>query len=331
MVGFSCIRWMRGGLAMSFASETKKELTLIEADLSCLKAELSALIRMNGSLSFSNRQLSLDIQTENAAIARRMYTIMKKLYPYNVELLVRRKMRLKKNNVYICRIREGARELLSDLEILSETFQFENTIAKVLIPKTKQKRAYLRGAFLAGGSVNNPETSAYHLEIYSLYKEHSEALMQLMNEFDLNAKTIERKKGFVTYLKEAEKISDFLSLVGAYQAMLKFEDVRILRDVRNSVNRIVNCETANLNKTIGAAVRQVENIRYIDSAIGIDQLPERLREIARLRVEYQEVTLKELGEMLSTGSVSKSGVNHRLRKIDEIADALRRGENVLGK
>ncbi|HJH10256.1 MAG TPA: DNA-binding protein WhiA [Metalysinibacillus jejuensis] len=312
---------------MSFASETKKELTLIEADLTCVKAEVSALIRMNGSISFSNRQLSLDIQTENAAIARRLYTNLKKLYTYNVELLVRRKMRLKKNNVYICRVREGARELLIDLHILTDDFQFANQISPTLIPKTMQKRAYLRGAFLAGGSVNNPETSAYHLEIYSLYKEHSEALMQIMNEFELNAKTIERKKGFVTYLKEAEKISDFLSLIGAHQAMMRFEDVRILRDMRNSVNRIVNCETANLNKTIGASVRQVENIKYIDRTIGIDQLPERLQEIARLRVAYKEVSLKELGEKISSGTVSKSGVNHRLRKIDEIADSLRRGEN----
>ena len=129
-------------------------------------------------------------------------------------------------------------------------------------------------------------------------------------------------------VKEAEKISDFLNLVGAHQAMLKFEDVRIIRDMRNSVNRIVNCETANLNKTIGAALRQVENIRFIENTIGLDQLPEKLREIARLRVEYQDVTLKELGERVSAGIVSKSGVNHRLRKIDEIADALRRGEQV---
>lgn len=314
---------------MSFASETKKELTQIETDDNCLKAEVSALIRMNGTLSFTNRQLSLDVQTENAAIARRLYTIVKKLYPYNVELLVRKKMRLKKNNVYICRVREGARELLTDLDILSEDFQLNHSISSSLLAKRDQKRAYLRGAFLAGGSVNNPETSAYHLEIYSLYKDHGEALADLMNKFNLNAKTIERKKGFVTYLKEAEKISDFLGIVGSVQAMLKFEDVRIVRDMRNSVNRIVNCETANLNKTIGAAIRQVDNIRFIDNTIGLDQLPDKLKEIARLRVEYQDVTLKELGEMVSTGTVSKSGVNHRLRKIDEIADSLRRGETIM--
>lgn len=311
---------------MSFASEMKKELTQIEADDASYKAELSALIQMNGSLSFANRQLSLDVQTENAAIARRMYTILKRLYDYPIELLVRKKMRLKKNNVYICRVRDGAKELLESLEILSGNFLFNHEIAEDLIDTSDKRRAYLRGAFLAGGSVNNPETSAYHLEIYSLYREHGEALAVLMNGFGLNAKTIERKKGFVTYLKEAEKISDFLSLVGSHTAMMKFEDVRILRDMRNSVNRLVNCETANLNKTIGASLRQVENIKYIDQMIGIEQLPDKLREIARLRVEHQEVTLKELGEMVSTGTVSKSGVNHRLRKIDSIAESLRSGQ-----
>lgn len=158
-----------------------------------MKAEVSALIRMNGSLSFANKQLSLDVQTENAAIARRLYTIMKKLYPYNVELLVRKKMRLKKNNVYICRVRDGARELLIDLAIISDDFQFNHTISRELIKRAVKKSLFTR-RFLAGGSVNNPETSAYHLEIYSLYKEHGEALMDLMNEFELNAKTIERKK-----------------------------------------------------------------------------------------------------------------------------------------
>lgn len=319
----------KGENGMSFASETKKEMTQIEVDDCCGKAELSAMIRMNGTLSFSNRQLSLDIQTENAAIARRIYTLLKRFYPaYPVELLVRKKMRLKKNNIYICRIREGAKQVLEDLAIISEGFQFQHEIDKKLIEKNCCKRAYLRGAFLAGGSVNNPETSSYHLEIYSSYKDHADSLVELMNGFQLNSKTIERKKGFVTYLKEAEKIADFLGITGAHSALLKFEDVRIIRDMRNSVNRLVNCETANLNKTIDAALRQVENIRFIDSVIGIDQLPERLREIARLRVEYQDVTLKELGEMVSAGNVSKSGVNHRLRKIDEIAEQLRKGEMI---
>lgn len=311
---------------MSFASETKKELTNLAVKDCCTKAELSALIRMNGSLSFSNRVLIVNIQTENAAIARRIYTLLKKNYDAPVELLVRKKMRLKKNNVYIVRLKEDAEEILRDLKILGEGFAFIRDISPQIIPKKCCKRSYLRGAFLAGGSVNNPETSSYHLEIFSLYKEHNDSLCELMNSFSLNSKTLERKNGYITYLKEAEKITEFLIVVGAHNALLRFEDVRIVRDMRNSVNRLVNCETANLNKTIGAALRQVENIRYIDETVGLEILPDKLREIAELRVAYQDVTLKELGEMVTSGKISKSGINHRLRKIDEIAEKLRLGD-----
>lgn len=313
---------------MSFASETKKELTNLEIKDCCGKAELSALIRMNGSLSFS-RKLTVDVQTENAAIARRIYILIKKNYNVQVELLVRKKMRLKKNNVYIVRLSEKAKGILEDLKILSEGFVFIHNISEDLIKKKCCKRSYLRGAFLAGGSVNNPEKSSYHLEIFSLYKEHNDSLCALMNTFGLNSKTLERKKGFITYLKEAEKITEFLNVIGAHGALLRFEDIRIVRDMRNSVNRLVNCETANLNKTIGAALRQVENIRFIDQTVGLHVLPEKLREIAELRVAYQDVTLKELGEMVSGGNISKSGINHRLRKIDEIANKLRAGESIL--
>ncbi|MFF2877117.1 MULTISPECIES: DNA-binding protein WhiA [Bacillaceae] len=313
---------------MSFASETKKELTTIEIKDCCSKSELSSLIRMNGSLSIANRQFIVDVVTENAAIARRIYVLIKRVYDVGVELLVRKKMRLKKNNVYIVRIKEEAKHILNDLYITGEGFTFTNEIAKELIAKKCCKRSYLRGAFLAGGSVNNPETSSYHLEIFSLYKEHTEEICRLMNEFGLNAKTLERRKGYITYLKEAEKITEFLNVVGAHSALLRFEDIRIVRDMRNSVNRLVNCETANLNKTISAAFRQIENIRYIQSSVGLDILPPKLREIAELRVAYEDVTLKELGEMVSSGAISKSGINHRLRKIDEIADKLRAGEPI---
>ncbi|WP_369901894.1 DNA-binding protein WhiA [Bacillus manliponensis] len=316
---------------MSFASETKKELTKLEMKECCEKAELSALLRMNGSLSFSNRRLTIDIQTENAAIARRIYTLLKKGYDVTVELLVRKKMRLKKNNVYIVRLVEKAREILANLHIVREDFSFIRNISYDLIDKKCCKRSYLRGAFLAGGSVNNPETSSYHLEIFSLYQEHNDAICELMNEFSLNSKTLERRKGYITYLKEAEKITEFLNIAGAHNALLRFEDIRIVRDMRNSVNRLVNCETANLNKTIGAALRQIENIRYIEETVGIDFLPDKLQEIARLRVSYQDVTLKELGEMVSGGKISKSGINHRLRKIDEIAEKLRAGEKIAKK
>ncbi|WP_031547549.1 DNA-binding protein WhiA [Salinicoccus luteus] len=315
---------------MSFASEMKNELTRIEVDTCCMKSELSALIKMNGALSHFNGEWIINIQTENAAIARRIFSLIRNLYGVEIELLVRRKMKLKKNNVYISRIKKDSRKVLEDLDIMKGGV-LSHEISDTVKEKECCIRSYLRGAFLAGGSVNNPETSAYHLEIFSLYEEHAKNLTELMNGYELNAKFIERKRGYITYLKEAEKIAEFLSLIGGYQALLKFEDIRIVRDMRNSVNRLVNCETANLNKTISAAMRQVENIQFIDEEIGLEELPERLREIARLRVEHQDVSLKELGEMMSTGVISKSGVNHRLRKLDKIADKLRSGEEVTFK
>nr|WP_219912817.1 DNA-binding protein WhiA [Mammaliicoccus sciuri] len=305
----------------------KNELTRIEVDDCCAKAELSALIRMNGNLSISNQQFVINVQTENAAIARRIFSLIKKCFGVEVELLVRKKMKLKKNNIYISRIKVKAKEILDELGILQDGM-FKHEIDKDILQKDCCKRSYLRGAFLAGGSVNNPETSSYHLEIFSLYEEHSADLTALMNQYDLNAKLLERKKGFISYLKEAEKISDFLSLIGGYQALLKFEDVRIIRDMRNSVNRLVNCETANLNKTVSAAMKQVESIQLIDKEIGIDNLPDRLREVARLRIDNQDVSIKELGEMVSTGKISKSGINHRLRKLNEMADNIRNGETI---
>lgn len=307
---------------MSFAAQTKKELTMVEAEPCCEQAELSALIRMNGSVQLTNKKVVLDISTENAAIARRIYSLLKKHFQVHTELLVRKKMRLKKNNVYIVRIPARVQEILKALHIVSEGFIFTPGIYAGLTARNCCKRAYLRGAFLAGGSVNNPEGSSYHLEISCMYEEHCQALVTLANEFHLNARCIERKKGFIFYIKEGEKIIELLSIIGAHQALFKFEDVRIMRDMRNSVNRIVNCETANLNKTIGAAVRQIDNIKLLQKEMGLENLPDKLREVAEIRLAHPDMNLKEVGELLKV-PVSKSGVNHRLRKIDELAEKIR--------
>ncbi|RKQ35549.1 DNA-binding protein WhiA [Oceanobacillus halophilus] len=311
---------------MSFASEIKKELTSLEVDECCKFAELAALIRMNGVISINRLQYNLDVQTENAAIARRIYTLIKLNYDHPVELLVRKKMKLKKNNVYIVRLKKNVRELLTELGIIKDAYTVVRTISEKFLSKSCCNRAYLRGAFLAGGSINNPETSSYHLEIFNAYEEHNEALCDLINSFGLHARTHERKKGYIVYIKEAEMITKFLNIIGAHNALFKFEDVRIVRDMRNSVNRLVNCETANLNKTIGAAFRQIENIKLIESTVGLDKLPEKLQEIAQLRIQHQEISLKELGELVSGGKISKSGVNHRLKKIDEFAEKIKHGE-----
>ena len=208
---------------------------------------------MNGVISISRQRYSLDVQTENAAIARRIYTLVKNNYQVPIEVLVRKKMKLKKNNIYIVRLKEQVRNTLKDLGIMKEHLEINRTISPAIFEDEQLKRAYLRGAFLAGGSVNNPETSSYHLEIYNFHEEHNTSLCELLNTFGLKSKTLERKHGHIVYIKEAEKITEFLGVIGAHNALFKFEDVRIVRDMRNSVNRLVNCETANLNKTIGAA------------------------------------------------------------------------------
>ncbi|MFC7393884.1 DNA-binding protein WhiA [Scopulibacillus cellulosilyticus] len=309
---------------MSFAAETKNELTQLDGKDCCSKSELAALIRMNGSISIVNKHLGLDISTENAAIARRIYKLIKKSYDYSIELLVRRKMRLKKNNVYIVRVKEHAKDILQDLKIVDDHLMFTRNIDPSLIKKSCCKRSYLRGAFLAGGSLNHPESS-YHLEIFSIYEDHTKSLEELMNRFDLNAKMLQRKNGYILYMKEGEKITEFLNIIGAHKALLYFEDIRIVKDMRNSVNRLVNCETANLNKTVSAAMKQIENIKLIESEMGLDQLPDKLREIAELRVKHPDVTLKELGELIQGEKISKSGINHRFRKIEAIADKIRKG------
>ncbi|KXG44382.1 sporulation regulator WhiA [Tepidibacillus decaturensis] len=286
-------------------------------------AELSALVRMNGSVQLTNQKVVLDILTENAAIARKIYSMIKQIFHLHAELLVRKKMRLKKNNIYVVRVPQQVEMVLKKLAIVEEGFSFYPGIKREIIQNECCKRSYLRGAFLAGGSLNHPESASYHLEISSSYQEHIEDLCQLANEFDLNAKWIERKKGYFMYIKEGEKITEFLNIIGAHQALFKFEDIRIVKDMRNSVNRLVNCETANLNKTVGAAMRQIENIRLIDKIMGLENLPTKLKEVAEVRLQYPELNLAELGYLIPSGKVSKSGINHRLRKIEEIANKLK--------
>lgn len=306
---------------VSYASEVKQELTKLVVHPEHARVELSALLRMNGSLSLQNHHFVLTAQTENAAIARRIFSLVKQKYGIESELLVRKKMKLKKNNQYLVRINQDTNKILTDLDILDESGLSINTnVPLEVINEDQRMRSYLRGAFLATGSVNNPETSRYHLEIYSLYEMHNEGIAQMMNYFHLNARTTKRRNGYIVYLKEAEKIADFLQLIGATNSMLKFEDIRIVRDMRNSVNRLVNCENANINKTVAAAERQVENIKHLQATVGLDNLPDKLREIAVLRLENPEVSLKELGDMVPSGPISKSGINHRLRKLNQLAE-----------
>lgn len=311
---------------MSFSAVTKNELARVVGDSDCCRlAELAALIKMDGSIQISGqKKLSINIVTENAAVARKIFKLLKDLYGIFTEILVRRKVRLRKNNVYMVRIppQNGIEQIFRALGIAEGGFAFsEEGIHKELIIKDCCRRAYLRGAFLGGGSVNNPE-GTYHLEIITDNPHHAQDLAELMQHFGLPAKVSPRKNWYVVYLKGSEQIVECLNHMGAHSALLDFENARIYKDMRNQVNRLVNCETANLNKTVSAAVRQLENIKFLADTLGLDKLPKPLREAAELRLENPDVSLKELGELWEP-PVGKSGVNHRMRKIDRLAEKLR--------
>ncbi|WP_003540437.1 DNA-binding protein WhiA [Desulfotomaculum nigrificans] len=311
---------------MSFSLVTKNELARVVDDKDCCKlAELAALIKMDGSIQISGqRQLSLNIVTENAAVARKIFKLLKGLFGLSTEILVRRKVRLRKNNVYLVRIppQPGVSEIFRVLGISEGGFALtEEGIIKDLVANDCCRRAYLRGAFLGGGSVNNPE-GTYHLEIITNNMQHAQDIAELMRNFNLPARVSPRKNWYVVYLKGSEQIVECLNLMGAHSALLDFENVRIYKDMRNQVNRLVNCETANLNKTVNAAVRQLDNIKYLANTIGLDKLPKTLQEAAQLRLQYPDASLKELGELWNP-PIGKSGVNHRLRKLERLAEKVR--------
>lgn len=314
---------------MSFSSKAKAEMCRTLPRKPCCKlAELGALIHTSGAISFRGReQVAMKVSTENAFIARRIFTLIKTLYGITPEVLVRRNRRLRKNNSYVLLIPQvmQSKYILEDTYILyrdsAGNMEIHSDIAPSLVQRKCCKRAYLRGAFLGGGSVSDPE-KAYHLEFIAHTEQYGLSLCALVQAFDLHAKVIERKSNYVVYLKEGEHIVNLLSLIGAHTALLNLENIRVYKDMRNNINRIVNCETANLSKTIDASMRQIENIRFLRDTTGFQKLPRSLLEIAELRLSYPEASLKELGGLLSP-PVGKSGVNHRLRKLEAYAEEAR--------
>lgn len=315
---------------MSFSSFTKNELSRIPIkNKCCAKAELAAIVRMNGIIQINGKnRISLKFATENAAIARRIFSLLKAMYNTDVDVMVRRNKQLKKNNNYLIVVRNtrSTKKILEDIGLIrtngDDYFQVDYKIPQDIINKRCCKRSFIRGAFLGGGSISNPEKT-YHLEFVTTNEEHGKELSDLINSFGLSSKIVLRKENFVIYLKEGEQIVDLLNIMGAHLALLKLEDIRVLKDVRNNINRIVNCETANLSKTIDASLRQIENIEYIDRIIGLEKLPKNLSDLAYLRLEHRDASLKELGAMLNP-PVGKSGVNHRFRRIEEIVDNLKK-------
>lgn len=311
---------------MSFSTQTKDELARLFSEKKCCqRAELAALCRMDGTLTISGaHRLGLQVVTENAAAARKIIRLAKQVFQLEVELQIEKSTRLKKSNSYVVKFPSsaGLSKVMRDLGILGQEGQIQPGIKKELIRNQCCRRSYLRGVFLGAGSVNSPEGN-YHLEIIANDAIYAEEVAALMNRFPgIQAKISSRKNWYIIYLKESEQIINFLNVVGAHQALLNFENTRIVKGMRNQVNRLVNCETANLNKTVNASVRQLENIRFIQEAIGLDKLPARLKMIAAVRLENPDVSLKELGEMMDP-PIGKSGVNHRMRKLEELAEELK--------
>lgn len=310
---------------MSFTTDVKAEIASNQLHECCIKAELSALIQMCASLSFTSNGMAIEVKSENANTAKRILKLLKEMFQVSSQLSVLRKMKLKKNNIYVLRIGSQVPRILADLEIMDTTGLRKHPTAK-LVRKECCARAYLAGAFLSSGSVNSPQTANYHLEIVANSKEQSEYLMKIMHRFELPAKYIKRRAQDVVYLKASDKISDFLRCIGASDALFAFEDSRIQRDFMNSLTRLDNCELANEMKTISAGKKQVEDIEWIESYRGLDALPVRLQQAAHLRLEYPEASLNELCELFHETyeeTISKSGMKHRLAKIKEIANQYR--------
>lgn len=303
---------------MSFSIEVRNELARLQSERKCCKhAELTALLRMGGTMLIGGAgRVGLTFSTENAAVARKVLMLIRQQPDVIAEITVARNRRLHKNNRYSLRLPPSATvtNLLAGLGLLEFT---QTTAAIPPVRRACCRRSYLRGAFLGGGSVNRPEGD-YHLELVSTNQGHAEHLIKLLKQQNLSAGLAGRKQDYVVYLKDGNAVSEFLGLVGAHQAVMKFENVRIVKDMRNQVNRLVNCETANLEKTVNAAVRQIDAIRLIQQTIGLASLSSGLQETAQLRLEFPEASLQELVN-LSSGQLGKSGIRHRLRRLEEIA------------
>ena len=309
---------------MSFSGQIKEELAqVISSPRHCQLAELAALVQFCGHIEEDGALL---VQSENPLVIRKCFTLLKKTFKIEADIRIRKNTYLKKASVYRVAVNshEDTVRILQATKFVTPEFEITDdlsTMNHLVVQKDCCKRAFLRGTFLAAGSISDPE-KAYHLEIVCATEERALQVQSILRELELDARIVNRKKNQVVYLKEGSQIVELLGLMEAGISLMNLENIRILKEISNNVNRKVNCETANIGKTVSAAVKQIEDIRYIETHMGFSQLSEGLEEIAVLRLQYQDATLKELGEMLNP-PVGKSGVNHRLRKLSRIAEELR--------
>ena len=308
---------------MSFTTTIKEEISRIDNTKSESIAELSGFMRNNGNYS----DTTIDLVSENATVVKRIYKLCKDLYDITCEIETRKGNNFSKNNLYLIMINDRVDFILKDLSIIDEHGEYLPKPASYIADSEAEMRAYLRGSFLTKGSINDPKTSRYHLEFLIDEREEAEFIQKLLNNFSLNSKILSREKGYMVYIKEAEKIGDFLRIISAFNAVLYYEDIRIYRDHKNMTNRLNNCEQANIDKIVETATKQLEDIRYLKENLGIELLDDKTKEIIDYREKYPEASLLELSEIISyeTGKpITKSGLNHRFRKIRELAEKIKK-------
>ena len=316
---------------MSFTSKVKTELAdRISNAKHCRVAEIAALISMCGSVEideFDNYKIT--VRTDTEVTAKKFRELLWKAFHVNTDVKEKEKQLSQSKKTYIVEIGDSKDALL----VLEET-KFINSKGEIeeqmdikknaIIKKDCCKRAYLRGAFLAAGSISNPEKS-YHFEIKCINENKAKQIVVILKSFGVDAKVITRKNKYIVYLKDSDKVVDALNIMEAPIALLEVEEIRVQKDMSNMLNRQMNCDQANINKIVNAAQRQIEDIKYIESEVGLSYLPEKLQAIARIRLDNPDAPLQEIGDLMNP-PLGKSGVNHRLRKISEIAEKLREEE-----
>lgn len=308
---------------MSYTTKIKEEISEIKNTKSEIIAELAGFIRNNATITDD----TIVLTTENKTTVERIQNFLNTIYEVKIEITTKDNMNFSKKELYALVIKDKVNIILQDIGLIDKDNNPLQTLPTYIIGANEEIRAYLRGVFLTCGSINDPKTSRYHMELFISTPEESILVQKLLNLFDLNAKILSRDKGFMIYIKEAEKISDFIKILGANKAVMYYEDVRIYRDQKNKTNRLNNCEQANIDRIVATATDQLEQIKIIEETSSVELLDEKAQETLEYRKKYPEASLKELAEIISfeTGkTLSKSGLNHRLRKIKELAEQLKK-------
>ena len=311
---------------MSYTVTIKEEISSIESNESELIAELSGYIRNNGIISKNK----ITMTTENYFIVERVVNSIKDIFDITAIVETIENLNFSKNKLYQITIKDNVNNILKSLGIYDDNNNYLDTVPSYIVGGNEEIRGYLRGVFNGVGSINDPKKSRYHMELLISKPEESVFVQKILNIFDLNAKILNRDKGYMIYIKEAEKISDFLKILGANKAVMYYEDVRVYRDKKNKTNRLNNCEQANMDKIIENATSQLEDIEVIEKNDGVVLLDDKVKEALEYRKKYPETSLKELAEIISletNKSITKSGLNHRLKKLKDLADSFRKMNN----